>query len=302
MKILYLGLPLGALMLQREGHELVAAGVSRVGSPGMRRLRRVMQERRAPLLGCPDLTEPAVQSLLAETEPELLVSWFWTKKIPAAVTHSAALGGVNVHPSLLPRHRGADPYFWSILQGDRETGVTVHGITAEYDDGPVLLQRRVEMPEGVTAGELARFLDGPSLKALRDTVSAIGDGVLDPRGTPQDSSLATEAPQPSDDDCELRWDEPAEGVLRRVRAAAPEPGAFTAFGESTVVVLSARVAEGVPRGFASGDVVITDEGVIVVCGGETGVVLRSVRYDDEEMIYRGGEIAKVFSSASRVKV
>lgn len=301
MRILYLGLPMGALMLHREGHEIVAACVSRPASPGMRRLRKLMADRRAPLLGRPDLTQPAVQSLLAETEPELLVSWFWTKRVPAAVTQAAALGGVNAHPSLLPRHRGADPYFWSILHGDKETGVTVHRMTAQYDDGPILLQRRIAMPEGLTAGELARYLDRPSLEALRDAVSGIADGILDPRGTAQDHDLATDAPRPSDDDCEVRWDEPAPLVLRRVFAAAPEPGAFTAFNDATVVVLGARVAERPPRGLAPGDVVLTAEGVVAVCGGNSAVVITAARDEAGEEVMRGEGVAALFPGVARVE-
>lgn len=73
MRILYLGMPLGALMLLREGHHLVGACISRPSSPGMTRLRRALAEEGAPLLGRPDLTQPGVQALLASTEPDLIV-------------------------------------------------------------------------------------------------------------------------------------------------------------------------------------------------------------------------------------
>ncbi len=194
MKILYLGLPLGALMLLREGHDLVGACISRPSMPGMRRLRRLMAERKAPLLGKPDLTSSLVQGLLATTDPELVVSWFWTRRIPSTVLALAARGGVNVHPSLLPRHRGPDPYFWTLALGDAETGVTAHWISADYDQGEVLAQRRMPVPEGVNAWQLARSLDRPSLEALRDVVRAIERG--EARGVAQDETSATQAPRP----------------------------------------------------------------------------------------------------------
>jgi methionyl-tRNA formyltransferase len=63
-----------------------------------------------------------VVARIAAAEPELLVSWFWTKRVPARVRALAPLGAIGVHPSLLPRHRGPDPFFWAIDQGDRAGG------------------------------------------------------------------------------------------------------------------------------------------------------------------------------------
>ncbi len=292
MKILYLGLPLGALMLLREGHDLVGACISRPSMPGMRRLRRLMAEREAPLLGKPDLTSSLVQGLLATTDPELVVSWFWTRRIPSTVLALAARGGVNVHPSLLPRHRGPDPYFWTLALGDAETGVTAHWISADYDQGEVLAQRRMPVPEGVNAWQLARSLDRPSLEALRDVVGAIERG--EAHGVAQDETSATQAPHPSDDDCELLWDVPADEVLRRVRAAAPDPGAFTGFGDETVVVLSARKIDRSLRGLAPGDAVLVHDGVAVACADAQGVLLLdAVRESNGERL-KGRDIARLF--------
>lgn len=292
MKILYLGLPLGALMLLREGHDLVGACISRPSMPGMRRLRRLMAERKAPLLGKPDLTSSLVQGLLATTDPELVVSWFWTRRIPSTVLALAARGGVNVHPSLLPRHRGPDPYFWTLALGDAETGVTAHWISADYDQGEVLAQRRMPVPEGVNAWQLARALDRPSLEALRDVVGAIERG--EAHGVAQDETSATQAPHPSDDDCELLWDVPAEEVLRRVRAASPDPGAFTGFGDETVVVLSARKIDRSLRGLAPGDAVLVHDGVAVACADAQGVLLLdAVRESNGERL-KGRDIARLF--------
>ncbi len=208
MKILYLGLPLGALTLLREGHQLVAACISRPSMPGMRRLRRLLAATAAPLLGRPDLTQPAVRSLLASTDPELVVSWFWTRRVPATVLALAPHGGLNVHPSLLPRHRGADPYFWTILEGDAETGVTAHWMTPQYDEGDILAQRRIPVPEDVSAGQLARALDRPTLQMLCEVVRAIERGEVEAH--PQNHTFASAAPRPSDDDCELVWDAPVD--------------------------------------------------------------------------------------------
>lgn len=298
MKILYLGLPLGALTLLREGHELVAACISRPAMPGMRRLRRLMAARNAPLLGRPDLTQPTVLSLLGTTDPALVVSWFWTRRVPSTVLALATHGGVNVHPSLLPRHRGADPYFWTILRGDAETGVTAHWMTSRYDEGEILAQRRFPVPPDITAGQLARALDRPSLQVLCDVVRAIER--QEAVSNHQDHRFATHAPRPTDDDCEIVWDAPADEVLRRIRACAPDPGAFTGFGDETVVVLRARPALHAPRSLDPGDVVLTDEGVTVSCKAPGAVVLLDAVRESDGHHFRGRDIATLFPGIATV--
>jgi methionyl-tRNA formyltransferase len=289
VKLIYLGLPLGALMLYREGHDLAAACISRPSMPGMRRLRQIMSTLNAPLLGRPDLTQPAVQALLASTDADLVVSWFWTRRIPATMVALAPRGGVNVHPSLLPRHRGADPYFWTLALGDAETGVTAHRITARYDEGDILLQRKMAVPPDVNAGKLARLLDRPSLEVLRDVVDLIERG--EETAIPQDTSLATQAPKPTDEDCELIWDLPVDAVLRTIRAASPDPGAFTGFGDDTLVILKARKAEKVPRGLEPGDVALTPEGVLIACRGGEGIVVLEAAREGEERTRQGRDVA-----------
>lgn len=300
MRILYLGMPLGALMLLREGHHLVGACISRPASPGMSRLRRALAEAGAPLLGRPDLTQPSVQSLLASTEPDLIVSWFWTRRIPATLVALAPHGGINVHPSLLPRHRGPDPYFWTLYREDSETGVTVHRITDAYDQGPILLQRRVPVPPRVNSWTLARALDRPALEAVRDVVRGIAEGRFAEDGEAQDDALATEAPRPTDDDCEILWDHPASRVIARIRAASPEPGAFTGLGDGTLVVLDAEPYPRAPRGLEPGDVAWLPDGVVVACGGGESVLLTRARSEDGDAVVTGERIASLLPGLRRV--
>ena len=300
MRILYLGMPLGALMLLREGHHLVGACISRPSSPGMTRLRRALAETASPLLGRPDLTQPTVQALLASTEPDLIVSWFWTRRIPSMLIALAPHGGINVHPSLLPRHRGPDPYFWTLYREDSETGVTVHRITDAYDQGPILLQRRVPVPPRVNSWTLARALDRPSLEAVRDVVQGIVEGRFVDDGTPQDESRATEAPRPTDDDCEILWDHPASRVIARIRAGPPPPGALTRQGAGTRVGGDAEPLPNAPRGGRTGDVAWLPEGVVVACGGGEAVLLTRARSEDDDTMLTGHRIATLLPGLERV--
>jgi methionyl-tRNA formyltransferase len=295
--IVYLGLPLGALALLHDGHDVRVACISRPDLPGMRRLRRIMLSRGGLILSKPDLTHTETVSMLRAAQPLLLVSWFWTKKIPPEVLRICRKS-FGVHPSLLPKYRGADPYFWVIAAGERETGVTAHVLSPRYDDGPILAQRRVPIPKDCNAWELAKALDRPALALMRELAGRYARGETIPE-IPQDEERATEAPAPSDEDCELVWDWPVEDVLARVRAAAPDPGAFTGYNDSTVVILKARPAVRVPLALEPGDIVETDEGVLVRAA-DGGIIIVQARAEGDPTTLEGAEVARLFPGIPRV--
>jgi methionyl-tRNA formyltransferase len=166
--------------------------------------------------------DSAVTEALGSERPDLLVSWFWTRKLPHDWLEQPPLGAIGAHPSLLPRHRGPNPYFWSIDSGDAEVGVTIHRLEREYDTG-LMLARRSLTPGTRDAWQLARALDRPALALLRETTLRIARGeVID--ATPQDSRAATWAPEPSGDALRVDFGWATERVLRRIRALSPTPG------------------------------------------------------------------------------
>lgn len=179
-----------------------------------------------------------------------------------ALVEAARLGGIGVHPSLLPRHRGADPYFAAIDAGDEVTGVTAHRIAAEYDTGAILGQRRMPIDPAWNAWQLARALDRPSLALLRETVGRYARGEAVPE-LAQDESLATRADPPTDDECAIRWAWPTARILRRIRALSPAPGAFTEIDESLVVVTRARETSEYPRVLVPGEAAVVGDLAVV---------------------------------------
>jgi len=221
LKIAYFGLPLGALLLHGDGHALGPVVLSPVEAPGRRRLQRLypqLLDYRAPR----PPTDSAVSRALRAEGPELLVSWFWTRKLPQAWLHQPPRGAIGAHPSLLPRHRGPNPYYWSIDAGDPEVGVTIHRLEEEYDTGHMLARR--SLPAGERdAWQLARALDRPALALLRETTSRLARGELVAED-PQDEQQATWAPEPSGDELRVDFGWATDRVLRRIRALSPTPG------------------------------------------------------------------------------
>ena len=221
LKIAYFGLPLGALLLAADGHRLGPVVLSPIDAPGRRRLTRLVPDRLDAMEGVADF-EQLVSSALVRERPDLLVSWFWTRKLPPSWLGLPRLGGLGVHPSLLPRHRGPNPYFWSIDAGDEQAGVTAHRLTAEYDTGRMLASLRIPLGER-DSWQLARALDRPSLALLRETVLRLARGETLTE-TEQDEALATWAPEPSGAELKVDFGWTTERVLRRIRALSPTPG------------------------------------------------------------------------------
>jgi methionyl-tRNA formyltransferase len=221
LKIAYFGLPLGALLLAADGHGLASVVLSPVEAPGRRRLLGLVPDLLDATTAEPDF-EDRVSEALEREQPDLLVSWFWTRKLPGHWLDRAKLGSIGVHPSLLPRHRGPNPYFWSIDAGDELAGVTVHRLSVEYDTGHMLGSRSIQVGAR-DAWHLARALDRPSLSLLRETVAQFARGQA-PADVPQDERLATWAPEPSGDALKVDFGWATERVLRRIRALSPTPG------------------------------------------------------------------------------
>jgi methionyl-tRNA formyltransferase len=277
VRIAFFGLPLAAVLLARDGHEIVYAAACRRPAPGLRRLARTIAPGRTYVR--PDVESDSTFVRVRDAAPELVVSWFWTTKLPARILELAP--AVGVHPSLLPRHRGADPCFWAIDSGDEVTGVTAHVLDVEYDTGGILGTRQLPIDPSWNAWQLARALDRPSLKLLRDVVRSYASG-HPPPAIAQEEAAATTAPEPGEDDLAIRWAWPARHIERRVRAAAPWPGAWTEICETLVTLLRVRVTHDYPRALAPAEAALRSDGVAVVRTGRDAVELLEGRgYEDE---------------------
>jgi len=293
-RIAYVGLPLGALALAHAGYPPVAVALGHPDAPGARRVKR-WRDRQVPVLEAPDLATKRAQASLLAAEPDVLLSWFWPKQLPTALLAQFPRGAFGVHPSLLPAFRGPDPYFWAILAGEAETGVTLHRLEATYDTGAIVEQRALPIRPADNSWSLAKRLDRPSLGLLRRCAErlAAGEALL---GTPQDEARASSAPRPSDDELAIVWNRPTRAVLRLIRAAAPLPGAGTELAGELVEVIRATAYEGaLPAALEPADAVLAPGLGVVVRTRDSGVVLERVRLPSGTEL--GGEaVAALFTT------
>jgi len=170
-------------------------------------------------------------------------------------------GMINLHPSLLPELRGAAPVEWAILNGLKQTGVTIMQMDEGLDSGPILLQISHDIDFDVTGGELSEHLSEMGAQALVEALALFGTSGLEPQ--PQEQARATYAPKLTRETARIRWADPAEQIARLIRALDPRPGAWTELGGREVKLFGARVVEG--QG-APGEVRTTDDGLRITTG------------------------------------
>jgi len=202
---------------------------------------------------------------LRELAPDLGIVVAFGQFLPRRVRELPRVGYlINAHASLLPRHRGAAPIAHAILAGDRATGISVMRVEREMDAGPVALVRRTPIGADETAGELGERLAALAADAIAEAVEQIAAARV--RWTPQDEAQATLAPKLGPGDAVLDWSGSAEALVRRVRALAPRPGAFTTCAGERLRILRATALPG-PVDAAPGTVRIGGRAVLrVACG------------------------------------
>lgn len=171
------------------------------------------------------LRDPEFVGRLRDIEPDLIIVVAFGRIIPGEVLAVAPRGGINLHPSLLPRYRGAAPIARAIAAGDTETGVTVLHLSEELDAGDIILQRTVPIaPEDTTATlepRLAR--EGAALLAEAVRLLETGSACRQP----QDPSRVTLAPKLTVEEAAIRWSDPPQTIVNLVRALDPWPVAYT---------------------------------------------------------------------------
>jgi len=163
--------------------------------------------------------DPHELAPLAEAAPDLILVGGFGIILKSPVLNLPRLGCVNTHSSLLPRHRGPNPFTSAILAGDAESGVTFHRMDEGIDTGPILARHRVSIEPHETAGTLHKKLSNLAGEQVLSMLDAVERGGLD--GTPQDPALATYDKAPKLEDTYIDWAEPAEGIERRIRALNP---------------------------------------------------------------------------------
>lgn len=193
------------------------------------------QTKGLPVIEYPTLRDPKVARELLALRPDIFVVASYGKLIPNNLLEIPKYR-LNVHPSLLPKYRGAAPIHWPILNGDKETGVSIIDIAEKLDQGDIYFQEKIAIDPRTDAAELASELARFSYGVLKKVLAQVKDGQL--RGTPQNEAEATLAPQLSKQDGELSLAAmTAVAMDRKVRGLQPWPGAYCFIKSERIALL-----------------------------------------------------------------
>jgi methionyl-tRNA formyltransferase len=221
---------------------------------------------------------------IRELAPDLLLSCYYRRLLGKALLDIPRLGGVNLHGSLLPKYRGRSPVNWVLVNGETQTGVTLHYMTEEADAGDIIAQRAVDIAFEDTAQTLFQKISRAALELFQDTFPLIKAGVAPRR--PQDSAHATYFGGRTPEDGRIIWGRPALVLYNLVRAVtAPYPGAFTSLRGQRLYVWSARPVPAHRPVLQSPGTILSAEGDgCLVATGQGALLLTQVQMWGEEVV------------------
>jgi methionyl-tRNA formyltransferase len=240
----------------------------RGGRPRAVPVARLAREHGWPLVQPARLRDGAVVEAIVAFAADVFVLADYGRIVPPELVDAPPHGALNVHPSLLPRHRGASPVAATIIAGDAETGVTIIRMDAGIDTGPIVAQERTPVGADETAPQLEGRLAALGADLLRRILEPWLTGTLQAR--PQPARGASTSPVLGREDGRLDWDGDAATLERRVRALQPWPGTFTGspIGRLVVWRSAATVPPTEPADVdrpAPGTVVPAGRGLAVTC-------------------------------------
>ena len=222
------------------------------------------ESRGIPTLKPVKIRTPEFLSELKAFEPDLIVVAAYGRILPNSILDVPRIAPINVHASLLPRHRGAAPIEGAILAGDAETGVTIMRIVERMDAGPMYLQRRIPIEPNDTQGTLKEKLAELGAAAILDAIDLAARGRL--VETPQDEALATYTAQVEKKDALIDWTASAAQIERMTRAYDPWPVARTSLNGAEVLIWRAAVEHEDASSDAPGTIVNVKPNPVVQCG------------------------------------
>ncbi|CNI00542.1 bifunctional UDP-glucuronic acid decarboxylase/UDP-4-amino-4-deoxy-L-arabinose formyltransferase [Yersinia frederiksenii] len=231
-----------------------------------------------------DVNHPLWIERIQQLQPDIIFSFYYRNMLSDEILSSAPRGGFNLHGSLLPKYRGRAPINWALVNGEKETGVTLHKMVKKADAGAIVGQHKVIISDADTALTLHAKMRDAADELLRDLLPKMNDTSL--QLVPQKESEATYFGRRTAADGEIPWQKPASDINNLVRAVTePYPGAFTYLGQRKLIVWRSQPLD-ITHGKAPGTVLSTSP-LIIACGegaleiiagqGEAGLYVQGCR-------------------------
>lgn len=232
------------------------------------------RQQKIPLLQPESLKDAAVIAQLKDFAADLLVVVAYGQILPPAVLQLARLGAVNVHGSLLPKYRGAAPVNWAVINGEKETGVSVIQMNARMDAGDILWQESLMILPTDTAGTLRQRMAKLGAECLVKTILPLEKGKLRP--VSQDEKQVTLAPKLTKELGRIDWKKSAVAIHNLVHGLQPRPAAYTYYQGKVLKILETEVMASAETKSSPGTVLTVGKDGVAVAAGEGTVLVKQV--------------------------
>ena len=298
-----IGVPTLHALLGSEEHQL-AAVVTQPDKPVGREqriepspIKKALAGTKIPILQPARIKDRQSIEEISARSPQAIIVMAYGQILPRGILETPRVACLNLHASLLPRHRGAAPIQAAIASGDPETGITVMYMDEGLDTGDILLQRKIDILPTETGGSLHDRLGQIAPDALLESLQLLAKETA-PR-IPQNNALATYAPKLNRNDGKIDWSQPADILERKIRAFNPWPGAFTTVTAKSgkprnLKIFSASIVDLVGK---AGEILQTGKRGLVIAASDRALSLEEVQPEGKRRM-TSAEFLHGFEAAS----
>lgn len=230
-----------------------------------------------PVFQPSDLKENTFLKGLKAFEADLFVVIAYGRFLPAEVLALPRTFAINVHSSLLPKYRGAAPINWAIINGERETGISIMRVTAKMDAGDILAQKKLKILKADTAASVRARMMGIGPKLLLKTIDSIKKGTY--TFTVQDDQKTTLAPKLTKELGQIQWNKQAMALHNLARGLLPWPGAYTFYQGKLLKILETEVVSSSFLAYSPGEVAGVDKKGFTVATADQGLLVKAVHLE-----------------------
>ena len=255
--------------------------VKRSGTPMPSPVKKLALSKNIPVIQPENLNDPEFLNEIKKHRADIFVVVAYGKYIPKEVWENPRLKSINLHPSLLPKYRGAAPVQWALINGETETGVTIQLINEKFDAGDIVVQKTVPVPENMTAAELCEAVLPPGCAMLCEAIELLSSGKAQP--VRQNESEATYCGKINRDTARINWASSPEKIHNLVRALNPKPAAWCVFrGAGIRIWKTCRFRE--EAGLKPGQIGVYQKKRLIAGSGAGAIEILHIQPDNKKIM------------------
>ena len=256
-------------------------------------VKEVAVEHGIPVYQPEKLAQSEDLQTLIELNADLIVTAAFGQLLPESLLASPKLGAINVHASLLPKYRGGAPIHQAIIDGQKETGITIMYMVKKLDAGNIISQKAIEIEHQDGVGTMHQKLSFLGADLLKETLPSIINGTND--SVPQDDSEATFASNIRREDEKIDWTLPAEAIYNQIRGLSPWPVAYTVMDDGNMKIYASRIEKD-KTGTPGTIIETTKKAIIVATGSEDAIALTDIQVAGKKRMLAANYLSGVQTS------